>query len=172
MKTLDTWQTGFVRKEKHSGAGKRKRAGCWVILHTYQSHMTMRTRIPSIFLFAACLAVAACGPKGVRSEQCLHSLETSAKVSTVQTASGPVAGYIEDGVYTYKGIPYARAERFQPAVHHGAHQETQQRPDRPAGHPAEEAHDPFQRSHIVVRRMIRPSISKFRSIPPPLTFCR
>ena len=75
----------------------------------------MRTPIAPIFLLTACLVIA-CGPERTRIDPGLHSLETSAKASTVQTASGPVAGYIEDGVYTYKGIPYAKAERFQPAV--------------------------------------------------------
>ena len=32
-------------------------------------------------------------------------LETSAASTTVQTVSGPVAGYIDGGVYIYKGIP-------------------------------------------------------------------
>ena len=41
-------------------------------------------------------------------------LETSAKHTTVTTVSGPVAGYIDDGVFIYKGIPYAKAERFMP----------------------------------------------------------
>ncbi|MBR5724082.1 MAG: carboxylesterase/lipase family protein [Bacteroidales bacterium] len=45
-----------------------------------------------------------------------HQLETSARSATVRTTSGSVAGYIEDGVYTFKGIPYAKAERFQSAV--------------------------------------------------------
>lgn len=34
----------------------------------------------------------------------------------VQTESGKVAGYIEDGIYIFKGIPYAEAERFMPPV--------------------------------------------------------
>ena len=48
------------------------------------------------------------------SGQCLSSLETSTKATTVSTVSGPVAGYIDDGVFIYKGIPYAKAERFMP----------------------------------------------------------
>ena len=35
-------------------------------------------------------------------------------VAIVQTESGKVKGYIHDGIYTYKGIPYAKAERFMP----------------------------------------------------------
>ena len=32
----------------------------------------------------------------------------------VKTTSGEVSGSIDDGIYTFKGIPYARAERFMP----------------------------------------------------------
>ena len=31
----------------------------------------------------------------------------------VETGAGTLQGYIEDGIYTYKGIPYATAERFE-----------------------------------------------------------
>ena len=41
-------------------------------------------------------------------------LLTSADATVVQTATGKVAGYIDGGIYTYKGIPYAKAERFMP----------------------------------------------------------
>ncbi len=41
--------------------------------------------------------------------------DSSTKATTAQTKYGAVAGYIEHGVYTYKGIPYARADRFMPA---------------------------------------------------------
>ena len=67
------------------------------------------------FLLAAVLAVS-CGQPSRRRVECLGALETSAKLTTVRTASGPVAGYVDDGVFIYKGIPYAKAERFAPAV--------------------------------------------------------
>jgi para-nitrobenzyl esterase len=35
-------------------------------------------------------------------------------VPTVQTEFGKVRGYIHNGTHTYKGIPYAKAERFMP----------------------------------------------------------
>ena len=38
------------------------------------------------------------------------------KVAIVQTDKGKVAGYIDGGVYIYKGVPYAKAERFMPPV--------------------------------------------------------
>lgn len=67
------------------------------------------------FLLAAVLAVS-CRQPSWRRVECLGALETSAKLTTVRTGSGPVAGYIDDGVFIYKGIPYAKAERFAPAV--------------------------------------------------------
>lgn len=40
-------------------------------------------------------------------------LKTGRDVAVVQTNSGKVRGYIHNGIYTYKGIPYAQAKRFQ-----------------------------------------------------------
>lgn len=45
-----------------------------------------------------------------------HELLTDTELSVTQTTSGKVAGYIDDGIFTYKGIPYAKAERFMPPV--------------------------------------------------------
>ena len=70
----------------------------------------------SLALAASLLLLFACGQPARQRNDCLGSLETSPKVTTVQTVSGPVAGYVDDGVFIYKGIPYAKAERFQPAV--------------------------------------------------------
>lgn len=41
--------------------------------------------------------------------------DSSTEATTAQTNYGKVSGYIDHGVYTYKGIPYAKAERFMPA---------------------------------------------------------
>ncbi len=76
--------------------------------------MTQRTAFPC--LMALLLALSCAQPVRHGSTQCLSSLETSARLTTVQTESGPVAGYIDDGVYIYKGIPYGKAERFMPAT--------------------------------------------------------
>ena len=44
-----------------------------------------------------------------------HELLTDAELSVTQTTGGKVAGYIDDGIFTYKGITYDKAERF---MHH------------------------------------------------------
>ena len=77
----------------------------------------MNKRFFVVTLLAAVLLTAACScPSGNRPQAAgPAALETSAKASTVQTASGPVAGYIDDGVFIFKGIPYAKAARFMPA---------------------------------------------------------
>ncbi|MGI6243716.1 MAG: carboxylesterase/lipase family protein [Prevotella sp.] len=42
-----------------------------------------------------------------------YSMNSSTAASTVETQYGKVAGYIENGIYNYKGIPYAEASRFE-----------------------------------------------------------
>lgn len=41
-----------------------------------------------------------------------HSLVCDSTSALVQTKYGTLSGYIEDGIYTFKGIQYAKAERF------------------------------------------------------------
>lgn len=41
---------------------------------------------------------------------------TGENVAVTNTESGKVRGYIHNGIFTYKGIPYATAERFKPAT--------------------------------------------------------
>lgn len=42
-------------------------------------------------------------------------IKASSTDAIVQTTSGTVAGYQEDDIYVFKGLPYAQAERFMPA---------------------------------------------------------
>jgi len=68
-------------------------------------------------LLGALLLLTSCGSRTpLRQTECYGPLETSSSASTVQTKSGPVAGYVDDGVFIYKGIPYAKADRFMPAT--------------------------------------------------------
>ena len=72
--------------------------------------------VKTLFLMiAACLVPLSCGTGNptVKSDV-HHELETSAKAATVQIQSGAVAGYVEDGVFTFKGIPYASPPVAQP----------------------------------------------------------
>ncbi|TDH29069.1 carboxylesterase/lipase family protein [Segetibacter sp. 3557_3] len=39
---------------------------------------------------------------------------TGKDIAVVSTKYGKVRGYIDDGIYAFKGIPYAKAERFMP----------------------------------------------------------
>ena len=77
--------------------------------------MTLKT----MTIAAAALLIAAVGCCDASKKHCCNSeLQTSAEATLVQTDKGDVAGYIDNGIYTYKGIPYAKAERFmapQPA---------------------------------------------------------
>ena len=69
-----------------------------------------------IFLAVAAAASYGCGNCGCPSKSIGKAggseLLTSAQATVVQTVSGKVAGYVDGGIYTYKGIPYAKAERF------------------------------------------------------------
>lgn len=64
----------------------------------------MKTRLLFSTIMLVCATVATA-----------QVFDSSTKATTAQTKYGQVAGYIEQGVYTYKGIPYARAERFMQA---------------------------------------------------------
>ena len=75
----------------------------------------------NLFFFAfATLAAVSCGncnsPDKASAKAECGELLTSAEQTVVQTESGKIAGYIDDGIFTYKGIPYAKAERFMPPV--------------------------------------------------------
>jgi len=43
-------------------------------------------------------------------------IETGENTAIAETKYGKVRGYIHDGIYIYKGIPYGKAKRFMPAV--------------------------------------------------------
>jgi len=64
----------------------------------------------SLILFAAAALLAGCCCDGYPE----HSLIVNDHDALVETTYGTVSGYIEDGIYTYKGIKYADAERFMP----------------------------------------------------------
>ena len=43
-----------------------------------------------------------------------HSVVVNSTDALVETSYGTLCGYIDDGIYTFKGISYAKADRFMP----------------------------------------------------------
>lgn len=76
----------------------------------------------SCFLQATTLTLLFCTacskPTGMQKQtiHTAHEITASAQTAIAQTEYGKVAGYLENGIYIYKGIPYAKAERFLPPV--------------------------------------------------------
>jgi len=68
-----------------------------------------------ILLAAACILLAGCGQKAAQSgiESQDNSIISDA-TTVAGTIYGKVQGYRDGGIYTFKGIPYAKAERFMP----------------------------------------------------------
>lgn len=62
------------------------------------------------------LSLIACGTDttGKQATSFSKELQTSAEMTVATTQYGKVAGYIDNGIYIYKGVPYAKAERFMP----------------------------------------------------------
>lgn len=61
------------------------------------------------------LALSIGGAKAQNEPQSSVIMNSSTAASTTQTLYGKVCGYVYKGVYTYKGIPYAKARRFERA---------------------------------------------------------
>jgi para-nitrobenzyl esterase len=63
-----------------------------------------------------CLMLQGTGLFVTAQDKTASPLVTGKDVAVTQTESGKVRGYIHNGVFTYKGIPYAQAERFMAPV--------------------------------------------------------
>ena len=48
--------------------------------------------------------------------QAQSDIQTGKDVAVTDTELGKVRGYVHNGIYTYKGIEYAKAQRFEAAV--------------------------------------------------------
>lgn len=59
------------------------------------------------------VALLFCSIAAAQNPQVSTIINSSTSASTTQTKYGKVCGYIYKGVYTYKGIPFARAKRFE-----------------------------------------------------------
>ena len=83
----------------------------------------MKTRLIDLLAVSA-LILTGCGTTGTQSQQPAHPGPITAGQHTrVDTKYGTVECYLDDDVYNFKGIQYAKAARFM----------TAQAPDRFAG---------------------------------------
>jgi para-nitrobenzyl esterase len=55
-------------------------------------------------------------PSIVFSQAAHDAIVAGKDVAIVETENGKVRGYIHNGIFNYKGIPYAKADRFMPPV--------------------------------------------------------
>ena len=77
----------------------------------------MKTILKFLAFAGILTATAGCCPrKGCCSSGEDSGILASSSVAVAQTANGKVAGYIQDGVTIFKGIPYAKANRFEAPV--------------------------------------------------------
>ena len=77
----------------------------------------MKTILKFLAFVGILTATAGCCPrKGCCSSVEYSGILASSSVAVAQTANGKVAGYIQDGVTIFKGIPYAKADRFEAPV--------------------------------------------------------
>ena len=77
----------------------------------------MKTILKFLAFVGILTATAGCCPRKGRCSSGEDSgILASSSVAVAQTANGKVAGYIQDGVTIFKGIPYAKANRFEAPV--------------------------------------------------------
>jgi para-nitrobenzyl esterase len=72
----------------------------------------MKTINSVILSFA--IAFLAFDAEGQKNGSATTPIVIGADVAIVETDSGRVRGFIHEGTYVYKGIPYAKADRFMP----------------------------------------------------------
>lgn len=68
--------------------------------------------LASLLILSSCGQTA--GVKTAGAQQATGEIVASSETAVAQTESGKVGGFLQDGIYIYKGIPYAKAERFMP----------------------------------------------------------
>ncbi len=69
----------------------------------------MRRFIVAVIALSGLLAVSCCN-----SGRKDTTVVTSDEATKVNVTGGAIAGFISDGIYVYKGVPYAKADRFMP----------------------------------------------------------
>ncbi len=65
-------------------------------------------------LLIYCIVFSCKNNTNEKTDMAISEIKTSSQDAIVKTESGQVAGYIDGNTYVFKGIPYAKAERFMP----------------------------------------------------------
>jgi para-nitrobenzyl esterase len=79
----------------------------------------MKKQFLSVLAFSAFLLPSCGGVARIEKETACKQageIAVSSAIAVAETELGKVAGYMENGIYIYKGIPYAKAERFMPPM--------------------------------------------------------
>ena len=88
------------------------------IINLKKRYTTMKRQPLSMLALASLLILSSCGQtagvKTAGAQQATGEIIASSETAVAQTESGKVGGFLQDGIYIYKGIPYAKAERFMP----------------------------------------------------------
>lgn len=88
------------------------------IINLKKRDITMKRQPLSMLALASLLILSSCGQtagvKTAGAQQATGEIIASSETAVAQTESGKVGGFLQDGIYIYKGIPYAKAERFMP----------------------------------------------------------
>lgn len=76
----------------------------------------IKHKLPT-FIFMAVLGLYAGNVHAANkyNEPC-DEITASSDIAVTSTQYGKVAGYLENNIFTFKGVPYAKAERFMPPV--------------------------------------------------------
>ncbi len=69
----------------------------------------MKAQLLTSICLAALLAASCCNSRQPAAD---GEIRASSEIAVTSVEQGMVGGYLEDGIYTFKGIPYAKAERF------------------------------------------------------------
>src|SRR5690606_37944917 len=77
------------------------------------THFTLRSLLVAGLL--AGFGLAGCSPATESTQASANQqAKVEAQLPIVETTYGTISGDVEDGVYSFKGIRYAKAERFMP----------------------------------------------------------
>lgn len=74
----------------------------------------MKKSVISLVGLAFLVVAGSCQNNTPKSTIVTDTIKADSVTAIVQTESGKIAGYIDNNVFNFKGIPYAQAERFMP----------------------------------------------------------